>query len=313
MAAAPCRRSSSARRMSAAMTTWRRSTGAASSIRCWPGLRRDARRRHPDAVGHPSPTPISRRSSHWWPRPRPRGARLCADARSHRRLRGEPRGPGARSPAPWEDNRALRAARRDWRARTGCSSISARWRSRCPMGALPTARCCSAPTARSLTTYDKIHLFDATLPGLKHTAKAPPMPAATRAWWCRSAASRSGLTICYDVRFRGALQRRSPTPAPKLIAVPAAFTVPTGQAHWEVLLRARAIETGSYVIAAAQGGAARERPRDLGHSMIIDPWGAIVAAADDDEPGVIVAEIDPARWPRRASAFRRLPMRGRFR
>src|SRR5690606_5481821 len=79
-----------------------------------------------------------------------------------------------------------------------------------------------------------------------------------------------------------------------LLAVPAAFTVPTGQAHWHVLLRARAIETGSYVIAAAQGGNHANGRATYGHSLIVDPWGWIVAELAHDEPGVLVAEIDPA-------------------
>ena len=78
-----------------------------------------------------------------------------------------------------------------------------------------------------------------------------------------------------------------------LIAVPAAFTVPTGQAHWHVLLRARAIETGSYVIAAAQGGQHANGRATYGHSIIIDPWGRVVAELDHDEPGVLLAEISP--------------------
>ena len=103
-----------------------------------------------------------------------------------------------------------------------------------------------------------------------------------------------GLTICYDVRFP-ALHRELAQAGAEVIAVPAAFTVPTGEAHWEVLLRARAIETGCYVIAAAQGGSHENGRATWGHSMIIDPWGAIIAAAEGDAPGVIVAEIERAR------------------
>ena len=95
-----------------------------------------------------------------------------------------------------------------------------------------------------------------------------------------------GLAICYDMRFP-ALFNALANAGAQLMAVPAAFTVPTGQAHWEVLLRARAIETGSYVIAAAQGGQHLNGRATYGHSMIIDPWGAIVAQLDHDEPGVI--------------------------
>ena len=101
-----------------------------------------------------------------------------------------------------------------------------------------------------------------------------------------------GFTICYDVRFP-ALHRALAVAGAELIAVPAAFTVPTGEAHWEVLLRARAIETGCFVIAAAQAGR-HENGRDTyGHSMIIDPWGKILGQLGGDGAGVLVADIDP--------------------
>ena len=91
-----------------------------------------------------------------------------------------------------------------------------------------------------------------------------------------AAGMRLGLSICYDLRF-GALYRMLAEAGAELLAVPAAFTVPTGRAHWEILLRARAIETGCYVIAAAQGGVHENGRATWGHSMIVDPWGEIVA------------------------------------
>ena len=102
---------------------------------------------------------------------------------------------------------------------------------------------------------------------------------------------RLGMTICYDVRFP-ALYRALAEAGAEVISVPAAFTVPTGEAHWEVLLRARAIETGCYVIAAAQGGQHENGRSTWGHSMIVDPWGADRRRARRRRPGVVVADID---------------------
>src|SRR5690606_11994417 len=99
-----------------------------------------------------------------------------------------------------------------------------------------------------------------------------------------------GMSICYVLRFPG-LYRALANAGASLVAVPAAFTAPTGQAHWHVLLRSRAIETGSYVIAAAQGGQHPNGRATYGHSIIIDPWGKVIAELAHDEPGVLIAEI----------------------
>src|SRR5690606_8690341 len=104
--------------------------------------------------------------------------------------------------------------------------------------------------------------------------------------------TKLGLTICYDVCFP-ALHRTLAKAGASVLAVPAAFTKKTGEAHWNVLLRSRAIETGSYVIAAAQAGHHEDGRDTYGHSMIVDPWGKVLAEADD-QPGFIIAEIDPA-------------------
>ncbi len=104
--------------------------------------------------------------------------------------------------------------------------------------------------------------------------------------------AKVGLTICYDVRFP-VLHRTLAKAGAAVIAVPAAFTKKTGEAHWHVLLRARAIETGSYIVAAAQAGHHEDGRDTYGHSMIIDPWGKILAEAGD-APGTIIADIDPA-------------------
>jgi len=106
------------------------------------------------------------------------------------------------------------------------------------------------------------------------------------------ALARIGVSICYDVRFPY-LYRAMAKAGATVMAVPSAFTHTTGQAHWHVLLRARAIETGSFVIAAAQGGVHEDGRHTYGHSMIIDPWGKILAESGD-EPGFLVARVDPA-------------------
>jgi nitrilase len=100
-----------------------------------------------------------------------------------------------------------------------------------------------------------------------------------------------GLSICYDLRFPE-LYRRLMQPPCSVLVVPAAFTWPTGQAHWELLLRARAVENQCYVIASAQGGRHENGRRTWGHSMVIDPWGTVLAVLDEGD-GVVVAELDP--------------------
>jgi predicted amidohydrolase len=102
-----------------------------------------------------------------------------------------------------------------------------------------------------------------------------------------------GLTICYDLRFPALFERLSEAGA-EVIALPAAFTVPTGEAHWQVLLRARAIESEVYIVAAAQAGHHEDGRETHGHSLVADPWGKIVVEMER-EPGLAFAEIDPAR------------------
>ncbi|KAE8414507.1 carbon-nitrogen hydrolase [Aspergillus pseudocaelatus] len=142
--------------------------------------------------------------------------------------------------------------------------------------------------------YQKVHLFDVELKGgpiLKESASVekgmeilPPF---------ETPVGRVGLAICFDLRFPEislALKRQNA----QLITYPSAFTVPTGKAHWETLLRARAIETQSYVIAAAQAGSHNEKRRSYGHSMIVNPWGEIVAQLGEEhtEPQIAFADID---------------------
>lgn len=151
-----------------------------------------------------------------------------------------------------------------------------------------------SPEGERIATYDKIHLFDADPPGDRPYRESATYRAGDKAVLAQALGLKIGLSICYDLRFP-ALYAALAEAGADLLTVPAAFTVPTGRAHWEVLLRARAIETGSYVIAAAQGGEHENGRKTWGHSMIVDPWGAILAEKGDDSPGLIVADIDPER------------------
>ena len=149
------------------------------------------------------------------------------------------------------------------------------------------------PDGTQRATYDKIHLFDADIAGLNAYRESATYKGGEQAVTAPLGEFTLGFSICYDMRFPR-LYNALANGGANLIAVPAAFTVPTGQAHWHVLLRARAIETRSYVIAAAQGGSHANGRSTYGHSLIIDPWGKIIAELDHDRPGVLVADIDPA-------------------
>ena len=149
------------------------------------------------------------------------------------------------------------------------------------------------PGGDLLASYDKIHMFDIELPdGESYRESANYQPGETAVisdlpW------GRIGLTICYDLRFP-ALYRALAESGASFLAVPSAFTRKTGEAHWHVLLRSRAIETGCFVFAAAQAGLHENKRETYGHSLIIAPWGEILAEGDA-EPGVIMARIDPAK------------------
>ncbi|MBN9432941.1 MAG: carbon-nitrogen hydrolase family protein [Bosea sp.] len=149
-----------------------------------------------------------------------------------------------------------------------------------------------APNGSVVGRYDKIHMFDVDLSGGESYRESATYRAGDTAVLADLPWAKVGLTICYDVRFP-VLHRTLAKAGAAVIAVPAAFTKKTGEAHWHVLLRARAIETGSYIVAAAQAGHHEDGRDTYGHSMIIDPWGKILAEAGD-APGTIIADIDPA-------------------
>lgn len=150
-----------------------------------------------------------------------------------------------------------------------------------------------APSGDVLATYDKIHMFDIDLPGGESYRESANYQAGESAVISDLPWGRIGLTICYDVRFP-ALYRALAESGAAFITVPAAFTKKTGEAHWHTLLKARAIENGCFIFAAAQGGTHENKRETFGHSLIIDPWGKILAEGGI-EPGVVTATIDPAR------------------
>ncbi|MCL6684313.1 carbon-nitrogen hydrolase family protein [Sphingomonas alba] len=142
--------------------------------------------------------------------------------------------------------------------------------------------------------YDKIHLFDVDLQTGESWRESAVYQGGDRPVLVRDTpVGNLGLTICYDLRFPALFERLSEAGA-EVIAVPAAFTVPTGKAHWHVLLRARAIEAGLFVLAAAQGGRHEDGRETYGHSLVIDPWGEVLLDAAD-QGGVHFAEIDLGR------------------
>ena len=149
-----------------------------------------------------------------------------------------------------------------------------------------------APDGRITARYSKIHLFDVALASGESYRESNTVEGGNEAVVADTQFGPVGMSICYDLRFPH-LYRRLAQKGAFLLTVPSAFTVPTGEAHWHVLLRARAIENGAFVIAPAQGGTHANGRKTYGHSLIVAPWGEVLAEAGT-EPGIILADIDPA-------------------
>ena len=152
-------------------------------------------------------------------------------------------------------------------------------------------------------SYDKLHLYDVDLPNGESWRESATYSGGDCAVVAETPLASLGLTICYDIRFP-ALYRALAEAGATVMTAPACFTRQTGEAHWHILQRARAIETGSFMISAAQGGRHEDGRETFGHSLIVDPWGRILAEAEGDAPGIILAEIDLARV---ADARTRIP------
>jgi len=149
-----------------------------------------------------------------------------------------------------------------------------------------------APDGTIRARYDKIHLFDVTVATGESYRESTQVEGGHEAVLADTEFGAIGITVCYDLRFPQ-LYRKLAKKGAFAFTIPSAFTVPTGEAHWHVLLRARAIENGAFVIAPAQGGLHANGRKTYGHSLIVAPWGEVLAEAGTD-PGVIVADIDPA-------------------
>ena len=148
-----------------------------------------------------------------------------------------------------------------------------------------------SPNGQILARYDKIHMFDVEVGDGQSYRESKAYRAGQDAVLASTPFGLVGLTICYDVRFPH-LYRTLAQAGADLITIPAAFTRVTGEAHWHVLIRARAIETGCFVLAPAQGGPHEDGRETYGHSMIVSPWGEVLAEADGDEPGIVLADLD---------------------
>ncbi|MDQ0456506.1 carbon-nitrogen hydrolase family protein [Rhizobium paknamense] len=159
------------------------------------------------------------------------------------------------------------------------------------------------PRGRLACTYDKIHMFDVDLENGESWRESSAYTPGKEARVIDLDFARLGFAICYDVRFP-ALFRAEAVAGAEILTVPAAFTRQTGEAHWHILLRARAIENGAFVIAAAQGGKHEDGRETYGHSLIIDPWGRILAEGPEAGEAVLVAEVDIAAS---AAARARIP------
>jgi predicted amidohydrolase len=190
------------------------------------------------------------------------------------------------------DHPAL-AAFRDLARGTGVWLLAGSLTVRAPAGKVANRSILLDPDGRIAGRYDKIHMFDVDLAGGERYRESDTYVPGRETRVAPTPWGGLGMTVCYDVRFP-ALYRDLALAGADFLSVPSAFTRPTGTAHWSVLLRARAIETGCFVFAPAQCGEHAGGRKTYGHSLIVDPWGAVLAEAGETV-GVIVAEIDPAR------------------
>ena len=147
------------------------------------------------------------------------------------------------------------------------------------------------PDGQCLAIYDKIHMFDVDLDNDESWRESAVYRPGREAVMAQIENTKFGLGICYDCRFPELTTTYARSGA-EILTAPACFTRQTGRAHWHVLLRSRAIENGAYMIAAAQGGDMEDGRETFGHSLIIDPWGEIIAEVSGEEPGIAVADID---------------------
>nr|AFT64105.1 hypothetical protein PJE062_3366 [alpha proteobacterium D323] len=160
-----------------------------------------------------------------------------------------------------------------------------------------------SPEGEITARYDKIHMFDVDLPNGESWRESESYSAGNVSPVVDLGVAKLGMAICYDIR-QPALFREQSKAGAQVLTGPAAFTKQTGEAHWHVLQRARAIENGAFVVTAAQGGTHEDDRQTYGHSLMIDPWGKVIAELDHDEPGVLLGELEMAKVD---EARRRIP------
>ena len=182
---------------------------------------------------------------------------------------------------------------REWARETGAWLLAGSMVTRTEGERLANRSYLVDPTGGIAAVYDKIHMFDVDIGEGERYRESRTYRPGGEAMLADTPFCRLGMTVCYDMRFP-ALYRALAQAGAEVISVPSAFTVPTGRAHWHVLLRARAIETGCFVIAPAQVGEHAEGRTTYGHSLVVDPWGEVLADGGG-EPGIVTAEIDPAK------------------
>ena len=150
-----------------------------------------------------------------------------------------------------------------------------------------------SPEGDLVTTYDKIHMFDVDLDNGESWRESKVYEPGERALLVDTGSAKIGMSICYDIRFPH-LYREYALQGADILTAPAAFTRQTGRAHWHTLMKARALENSAFVIAAAQGGDHDDGRETFGHSIMVNPWGEIIAELNHDEPGIIIADLDLA-------------------
>ena len=160
-----------------------------------------------------------------------------------------------------------------------------------------------APSGAITARYDKLHMFDVEVGDGQSYRESAGYAAGAHAVLAETEIAQIGLSICYDLRFAG-LYRALAQAGAEILTCPAAFTKVTGEAHWHILLRARAIETGAFVLAPAQTGQHEDGRETFGHSLIISPWGEIIAERSEDTPGILRATLDLDQV---AAARKRIP------
>ncbi|WP_108818724.1 carbon-nitrogen hydrolase family protein [Pseudovibrio sp. Alg231-02] len=151
-----------------------------------------------------------------------------------------------------------------------------------------------SPQGEITARYDKIHMFDVDLPNGESWRESESYSAGNVSPVIDLGVAKLGMAICYDIR-QPALFREQSKAGAQVLTGPAAFTKQTGEAHWHVLQRARAIENGAFVVTAAQGGTHEDDRQTYGHSLMVDPWGQVIAELDHDAPGVLLGELDMAK------------------